>query len=96
MNNVKIKAGQLLLGTVLAWLVISFLAYATADMRGEVNLTGTLLQITFYFSILLSAEAYLSLMLNPQWVRVNLGMVLLLCAPALAYLAWFVSQIIFG
>ena len=96
MNNIKIKAGQLLLGTVLAWLVISFLAYATAGMRGEVNLIGTLLQITFYFSVLLSAEAYLSLILNPQWVRVNLGMVLLLCAPALAYLAWFVSQILFG
>lgn len=96
MNNVKIKAGQLLLGTVLAWLVISFLAYVTADLRGELNLTGTLLQITFYFSMLLSAEAYLSMMLNPQWVRVNLGMVLLLCAPAIAYLTWFVSQILFG
>ena len=96
MNNTKVKAGQLLLGTVLAWLVISFLAYATAGIRGEINLTGTLLQITFYFSILLSAEAYLSMMLNPQWVRVNLGVVLLLCAPALAYLAWFVSQILFG
>jgi hypothetical protein len=95
-NNIKIKAGQLLLGTVLAWLVISFLAYATADLRGEANLVGTWLQITFYFSILLSAEAYLSTMLNPQWVRVNLGMVLLFCAPALAYLAWFVSQIFFG
>jgi hypothetical protein len=96
MNNIKVKAGQLLLGTVLAWLVISFLAFATAGIRGEVNLTGTLLQITFYFSMLLSAEAYLSMMLNPQWVRVNLGMVLLLCAPALAYLAWFVSQTLFG
>lgn len=96
MNNIKVKAGQLLLGTVLAWLVISFLAYATADLRGELDLAGTLLQITFYFSMLLSAEAYLSMVLNPQWVRVNLGMLLLLCAPALACLAWFVSQILFG
>ncbi|MCC9136512.1 hypothetical protein ACFSKU_06875 [Pontibacter silvestris] len=95
MNNIKIKAGQLLLGTVLSWLVVSFLAYATAGARGEVNIVGTLLQITFYFSLLLSAEAYISMLLNPQWTRVNLGMVLLLCAPALMYLVWFLGEILF-
>ena len=95
MNNIKIKPGQLLLGTVLSWLVISFLAYTTAGLRGEEYLTGTLLQITFYFSVLLSAEAYISMLLNPQWTRVNIGMVLLLCAPALLYLMWFVSELLF-
>ncbi|WP_018476602.1 hypothetical protein [Pontibacter roseus] len=94
MNNVKIKAGQLLLGTVLSWLVISFLAYATAGVRGEINIAETLLQITFYFSLLLSVEAYLSMLLNPQWTRINLGMVLLFCAPALAYLTWFLSRML--
>lgn len=95
MNNIKIKPGQMLLGTVLSWLVVSFLAYATADLRGEVHITGVLLQITFYFSLLLSAEAYISMLLNPQWTRVNIGMVLLLCAPALLYLMWFVSETLF-
>ena len=96
MNNIKIKAGQLLLGTVLSWLVVSFLAYATAGVRGEVNIVDTLLQITFYFSLLLSVETYLSMLLNPQWTRLNLGMVMLFCAPALAYLAWFLSRILLG
>ncbi|WP_299826321.1 hypothetical protein [uncultured Pontibacter sp.] len=95
MNNIKIKPGQLIVGTVLSWLVISFLAYATAGMRGEVNIVYTLLQITFYFSILLSAEAYISMLLNPQWTRVNLGNILLFIAPALLYLIWFVSEILF-
>ena len=95
MNNIKIKPGQLILGTVLSWLVISFLAYATAGMRGEVNIVYTLLQITFYFSILLSAEAYISMLLNPQWTRVNLGNILLFVAPALLYLMWFVSEMLF-
>ena len=94
MNNIKIKPGQLLLGTVLSWLVISFLAYATAGMRGEANIMYTLLQITFYFSILLSAEAYISMLLNPQWTRVNFGTILLLVAPALLYLVWFISEIL--
>lgn len=95
MNNIKIKAGQLLLGTVLSWLVVSFLAYATAGVRGEVNVVETLLQITFYFSLLLSVEAYISMLLNPQWTRVNLGIILLLCAPALMYLVWFVGEALF-
>jgi len=95
MGNSKIKAGQLLMGTVLAWLVVSFLAYATADLRGEADVVYTLLQITFYFSLLLSVEAYLSMLLNPQWTRVNLGMIVLLCAPALLYLMWFVSEKLF-
>lgn len=82
----------MLLGTVLLWVVVSFLAYSTAGIRGdEVNVVANLLQITFYFSILLSAEAYISMLFNPQWTRVNLGMILLLCAPALMYLVWFVS-----
>lgn len=95
MNNIRIKPGQMLLGTVLSWLVVSFLAYATANLRGEVYITGMLLQITFYFSLLLSAEAYISMLLNPQWTHVNIGMVLLLCAPALLYLMWFVSETLF-
>lgn len=95
MNNIKLKPGQLLLGTVLSWLVVSFLAYATAGMRGEANILYTLLQITFYFSILLSAEAYISMLLNPQWTRVNLGTILLLVAPALLYLMWFISEVLF-
>lgn len=95
MNNIKIKPGQVLLGTVLSWLVISFLAYSTAGVRNEPNVIYTLLQITFYFSLLLSAEAYLSMLLNPQWTRVNLGTILLLVAPALLYLMWFVSEILF-
>jgi hypothetical protein len=95
MNNIKIKPGQLILGTVLSWLVISFLAYATAGMRGEANIVYTLLQITFYFSILLSAEAYISMLLNPQWTRINLGNILLFVAPALLYLMWFVSEMLF-
>ena len=95
MNNIKIKPGQLLMGTVLSWLVISFLAYATAGVRGEANIAYTLLQITYYFSLLLSAEAYISMLLNPQWTRVNLGTILLLVAPALLYLVWFVSEIMF-
>lgn len=95
MNHIKIKPGQLLLGTVLSWLVVSFLAYTTAGMRGEAYITGTLLQITFCCSLLLSAEAYTSMLLNPQWTRVNSGMVLLLCAPALLYLMWFVSESLF-
>ncbi|MEJ8801260.1 hypothetical protein [Pontibacter sp. H249] len=95
MNNIKIKPGQLIVGTVLSWLVISFLAYATAGMRGEANIVYTLLQITFYFSILLSAEAYISMLLNPQWTRVNLGNILLFVAPALLYLMWFVSEMLF-
>ncbi|WP_347157378.1 hypothetical protein [Pontibacter chitinilyticus] len=95
MNNIKIKAGQLLLGTVLSWLVVSFLAYSTAGIRGEANIMYTLLQITFYFSLLLSVEAYISMLLNPQWTRLNLGMILLLCAPALAYLVWFFSEMVF-
>lgn len=90
----KIKAGQLLLGTVLTWIVVSFLAYATADYRGEGNIHYTLLQITFYFSVLLSAEAYISMLLNPQWTRLNLGMVTLLCAPAVIYLVWFICEIL--
>ena len=96
MNNLKIKPGQVLLGTVLSWLGISLLAYTTAGMRGEVHITYTLLQIAFYFSLLLSVEAYLSLLLNPQWTRVNLGMILLLCAPALLYLVWFAATVLFG
>ncbi|SFG74613.1 hypothetical protein [Pontibacter chinhatensis] len=95
MNNIKIKPGQVLLGTVMSWIVISFLAYTTADMRGEANIVYTLLQITFYFSLLLSVEAYLSMLLNPQWTRVNLGTILLLIAPALLYLMWFVSEKLF-
>lgn len=95
MNNIKIKPGQLLLGTVLSWVVISFMAYATAGMRGEANIAYTLLQITFYFSVLLSAEAYISMLLNPQWTRVNIGTILLLVAPALLYLMWFVSEMLF-
>ena len=95
MNNIKIKPGQVLLGTVMSWIVISFLAYTTADMRGEANIVYTLLQITFYFSLLLSVEAYLSMLLNPQWTRVNLGTILLLIAPALLYLMWFVSESLF-
>ncbi|QCR24254.1 hypothetical protein [Pontibacter sp. SGAir0037] len=95
MNKVNIKAGQMLLGTVMSWLVVSFLAYSTADMRGEANITATLLQITFYFSLLLSIEACLSMLLNPEWTRLNLGVILLLCAPALAYLAWFLSEFLF-
>ena len=83
------------MGTVLSWLVILFLAYATAGLRGEANITYTLLQITYYFSLLLSAEAYISMLLNPQWTRVNLGTILLLVAPALLYLVWFVSEIMF-
>jgi len=95
MSNIKIKAGQLLLGTVLSWLVVLLLAYYTASLRGEQHIIGTLLQITFYFSLLLSAEAYITVLLNPQWTRVNFGMVLLLCAPALLYLMWFVSETLF-
>ncbi len=95
MNNIKIKAGPMLLGTVLSWLVVSFLAYSTAGLRGEAHLISTLLQITFYFSVLLSAEAYISMLLNPQWTRLNMGMVLLLCAPALLYLLWFVCESLF-
>lgn len=95
MNNIKIKPGQVLLGTVMSWIVISFLAYTTADIRGEANIVYTLLQITFYFSLLLSVEAYLSMLLNPQWTRVNLGTILLLIAPALLYLMWFVSEKLF-
>ena len=86
----------MLLGTVLSWLVVSFLASSTAGIRGdEANLVATLLQIAFYFSILLSAEAYISMLFNPQWTRMNLGMILLLCAPALMYLVWFVSEMLF-
>lgn len=92
MNNIKIKPGQVLLGTVLSWMVISFLAYTTADLRGEANILYTLLQITFYFSLLLSVEAYLSMLLNPQWTRLHFGTILLLIAPALLYLMWFVSE----
>lgn len=95
MNNLKIKPGQMLLGTVLSWLVVSFLAYSTAGLRGEAHITGTLLQITFCFSLLLSAEAYISMLLNPQWTRVNFGVVVLFCAPALLYLMWFVSETLF-
>ncbi|GAB3538693.1 hypothetical protein GCM10027443_34150 [Pontibacter brevis] len=96
MNNIKIKPGQMLLGTVLSWLVVSFLAYSTAGIRGdEANVMATLLQIAFYFSLLLSAEAYISMLFNPQWTRVNIGMILLLCAPALLYLVWFVSEMLF-
>ena len=95
MNNIKIKPGQVLLGTVLSWMVISFLAYTTADMRNEPNVVYTLLQITFYFSLLLSVEAYLSLLLNPQWTRLHFGTILLLMAPALLYLMWFVSETLF-
>ncbi|WP_266203395.1 hypothetical protein [Pontibacter kalidii] len=95
MNNIKIKPGQVLLGTVLSWMVISFLAYTTAGLRGEADIVYTLLQIAFYFSLLLSVEAYLSMLLNPQWTRVNFGTILLLIAPALLYLMWFVSEILF-
>ncbi|MBC5994871.1 hypothetical protein [Pontibacter cellulosilyticus] len=95
MNDIKVKPGQLLVGTVLSWLVVSFLAYATAGVRGEANVMYTLLQITFYFSILLSAEAWVSMLLNPQWTRVNLGTILLFVAPALLYLMWFVSEMLF-
>lgn len=95
MNNIKIKPGQVLLGTVLSWMVISFLAYTTADIRGEADIVYTLLQIAFYFSLLLSVEAYLSMLLNPQWTRVNFGTILLLIAPALLYLMWFVSETLF-
>ena len=95
MNNIKIKPGQLMLGTVLSWLVISFLAYSTAGMRGEANIIYTLMQIAFYFSLLLSVEAYLSMLLNPQWTRVNLGMIMLLCAPALLSLIWFIGNVLF-
>ncbi|TPE45358.1 hypothetical protein [Pontibacter mangrovi] len=95
MNNIKIKPGQVLLGTVLSWMVISFLAYTTADMRNEPNVVYTLLQITFYFSLLLSVEAYLSLLLNPQWTRLHFGTILLLIAPALLYLIWFLSETLF-
>ncbi|AKD02635.1 hypothetical protein POKO110462_09040 [Pontibacter korlensis] len=95
MNYIKIKPGQVLLGTVLSWMVISFLAYTTADMRGEADIMYTLLQITFYFSLLLSVEAYLSMLLNPQWTRVHFGTILLLIAPALLYLMWFVSETLF-
>lgn len=86
----------MLLGTVLSWVVVSFLAYSTAGMRGdEANVIGTLLQITFCFSLLLSVEAYISMLFNPQWTRVNFGMILLLCAPALMYLVWYVSEMLF-
>jgi hypothetical protein len=95
MNNIKIKPGQMLLGTVLSWLVVSFLAYVTAGIRGEADIIGMLMQITFYFSVLLSAEAYISVLFNPQWTRVNVGMILLLCAPALMYLVWFVGEMLF-
>ncbi|GAB3823900.1 hypothetical protein [Pontibacter rugosus] len=95
MNHIKIKPGQVLLGTVLSWMVISFLAYTTADMRGEVDIVYTLLQIAFYFSLLLSVEAYLSMLLNPQWTRIHFGTILLLIAPALLYLIWFVSETLF-
>lgn len=96
MNNIKVKPGQMLQGTVLSWLVVSFLAYATAGVRGdEANVVSTLLQITFYFSVLLSVEAYISMLFNPHWTRVNFGMILLLCAPALMYLVWFVSETLF-
>ncbi|MFD2246485.1 hypothetical protein [Pontibacter ruber] len=96
MNNIKIKPGQVLLGTVLSWFVISFLAYTTADMRGEANIIYTLMQIAFYFSLLLSVEAYLSMLLSWEWFRFNIGTILLLCAPALLYLAWFLSNVLFG
>ncbi|RIJ37428.1 hypothetical protein [Pontibacter oryzae] len=95
MNNIKIKPGQVLLGTVLSWMVISFLAYTTAGIRGEADIMYTLLQIAFYFSLLLSVEAYLSMLLNPQWTRVHIGTILLLIAPALLYLMWFVSETLF-
>ncbi|OKL41010.1 hypothetical protein [Pontibacter flavimaris] len=95
MNNIRIKPGQVLVGTVLSWMVISFLAYTTAGLRGEADIVYTLLQIAFYFALLLSVEAYLSMLLNPQWTRVNLGTILLLLAPALLYLVWFVSEILF-
>ena len=96
MNNIKIKPGQVMLGTVLTWVAMSLFAYTTAGLRGdEVNLTSTLLQITFYFSLLLSVEAYINMLLNPQWTRVNLGTIMLLCAPALMYLVWYVSEMIF-
>lgn len=95
MNNIKIKPGQVLLGTVLSWMVISFLAYTTAGIRGEADVMYTLLQIAFYFSLLLSVEAYLSMLLNPQWTRVHFGTILLLIAPALLYLMWFVSETLF-
>lgn len=95
MNNIRIKPGQVLLGTVLSWMAISFLAYTTADMRGEPNVVYTLLQIAFYFSLLLSVEAYLSMLLNPEWTRVHFGTILLLIAPALLYLMWFVSESLF-
>lgn len=95
MNNIKIKPGQVLLGTVLSWMVISFLAYTTAGIRGEADIMYTLLQIAFYFSLLLSVEAYLSMLLNPQWTRVHFGTILLLIAPALLYLMWFVSETLF-
>ncbi|MDX5420895.1 MAG: hypothetical protein LPK07_01085 [Hymenobacteraceae bacterium] len=95
MNNIKIKPGQVLLGTVLSWMVISFLAYTTAGIRGEADIVYTLLQITFYFSLLLSVEAYLSMLLNPQWTRLHFSTILLLIAPALLYLIWFVSETLF-
>ncbi|MFT2007102.1 hypothetical protein ACMA1I_00365 [Pontibacter sp. 13R65] len=96
MNNIKIRPGQVMLGTVLTWVAISFFAYSTAGMRGdEAHITGTLLQITFYFSLLLSVEAYINMLLNPQWTRVNLGIILLLCAPALMYLVWYLSEMLF-
>ncbi|MCJ8167203.1 hypothetical protein MKJ04_20350 [Pontibacter sp. E15-1] len=95
MNNIKIRPGQVLVGTVLSWLVVSFLAYSTAGLRGETHVIGTLLQIAFYFSLLLSVEAFSSVLLNPQWTRINFGMILLLCAPALLYLLWFVSEKLF-
>ncbi|PRY10879.1 hypothetical protein CLV24_1126 [Pontibacter ummariensis] len=95
MNNIRIKPGQMLLGTVMSWLVVSFLAYATADFRGETNILYTLLQITFYFSILLSAEAYISMLFSPEWARIHIGTILLLCAPALLYLVWFLSETLF-
>lgn len=95
MSNIKIKPGMLLLGTVLSWLVISLLVMCTYGRYDTVNAIDLVIWLSFYFSVIISLEAFINVLLNWEWFWFNIGIILLLCAPALAYLTWFLSNIFF-
>ncbi len=84
------------MGTVLSWVVISFLVMCTYGRYDTANATDLVIWLTFYFSLLISLEAFINILLNWEWFRFNMSIILLLCAPALAYLTWFMSNILFA
>lgn len=95
-NRNGIRPGMLMVGTILSWLVISFLVMSTYGRYNSANALDLVLWLTCYFAVLISLEAFINILINWEWVRFNLGIILSLCAPALAYLAWFFSNILFS